>query len=111
MSISYKRKLKPSNFRSLLIALFIGGGFAQFFPILGLGIIFAMMPGITDIFWGIAQLPVLLFSPELPEQDKTGHILVFAGRVYGFIVFILVFYLLRRLDFLAEKEDKDLLNK
>ena len=110
MSVSYKSKLKPSNLRSLLIALFIGVGFANIFPIIGLGIIFAMVPGLTDIFSGIVHLPVLVFNPELPAQDRTGHILVFAGKVYGVIVFLLVFYFFRRLDFLA-KEDKDALKK
>lgn len=71
--------------------------FAFTYPLLAVLFVIAPVPGISDVVWGLSQLPVKLFGMSLPDTDKAGYTLLIAGRFYGAIVFLAVFGAVLRL--------------
>ena len=87
---------KTSIWVALLIASLASGGVVLFFPFVLFVIMIAMVPGISDIAWAIAQFPIKLFGVSLPESGRTDQTLLIAGRIYAAVVFIVVFALVLR---------------
>lgn len=98
MPIRNKNRRGSSTLNALLMAFLIAGGFAQFFPLLGVGIILSQIPVITDITVALAKFPIRMFSLQLPESDRVGHMLVISCRIYAVAVFGMVYVLMMRLQ-------------
>ena len=85
------QKGKHSVWSALLIALLVSAAFAMFFPFILFAVMIAMIPGVSDVAWAIAQFPVKLLNLPLPESDSAGYTFNMAGRICAVLVFLIVF--------------------
>ena len=90
-AVSDAQRVKHPVWRALLIAILVSAAFAMFFPFILFAVMIAMIPGISDLAWAIAQFPVKLLNLPLPESDSAGYTFNMAGRIYAVLVFLVVF--------------------
>jgi len=76
---------------AFLLSLFAALVFLFFFPFFAVMLILVPLPGISDIVWAVASLPVKLLELELPKTDKVGYTVAIAAKFYAPIVFLVVF--------------------
>ena len=87
------RKGKHPVCSALLVATLVSAAFAIFLPFILYAVMIAMIPGISDLAWGIAQFPVKLLSLPLPASDSAGYTFNVAGSIYAALAFFVVFAL------------------
>jgi len=90
-SMSDAKKGKHPVWSALLVATLVSAAIAMFLPFILFAVMIAMIPGISDLAWGIAQFPVKLFNLPLPASDSAGYTFNMAGRIYAVLVFLVVF--------------------
>ena len=90
-SVSDAQRVKHPVWRALLIALLVSAAFAMFSPFILFAVTIAMIPGISDVAWAIAQFPVKLLNLPLPKSNSAGYTFNMAGRIYAVVVFLIVF--------------------
>ena len=83
VSMNDARKGKHPVWSALIVATLVSAVFVVFLPFILYAVMIAMIPGISDLAWGIAQFPVKLLSLPLPASDSAGYTFNVAGRIYA----------------------------